>query len=649
MTVDFSYRAQPSRIVFGSGTLGQAHAELERLGRARALVLASPSLAEAGSRIEQVLDRSAVARFDGAAAHTPVEVTEHALALLRETESDCVVAVGGGSTIGLAKALAWRTGVDQIVLPTTYAGSEATPILGETRAGHKTVRSSPDVLPETVIYDVELSRQLPLALTVTSAVNALAHAVEALYSADANPLADGVAVESIRRIARGLRGIVAGDPADLEARSDLLRGAWLAGTCLGTVGMGLHHKLCHVLGGTFALPHAPTHTIVLPQVMAYNAATAPEAMARIAEALGGTDAPAAVCDLIAEAGGPTALRDLGLAEEDLARAAELATAEPYPNPRPVTREAVRAVLHDAWAGRRSGPPAGLERLTRQVTGTFAGTPDPRSRRLLGDLVARLHSYAIDNSLTQAEWQRGIDFLTRTGRLCDDTRQEFVLLSDVLGLSSVVDALTTSRLPDATPSAVLGPFYVDNPPEFDSGADLARDVPGVPLYVDIVVTDTDARPVPGAVVDVWQSNQDGFYDVQLTGLDQLALRGRLRTDAQGRLRFWSTLPAEYPIPTDGPVGALLAATGRHPYRAPHLHFLIDAPGYQSLITQLFVAGGRYLDSDAVFGVKDELIVEFARREGATPDGRQVDGPWRSLTYTFRISRSPASQRTQDLSE
>ncbi|MCE3555414.1 maleylacetate reductase and hydroxyquinol 1,2-dioxygenase domain-containing protein [Pseudonocardia sp. RS11V-5] len=629
----FTYTAQPARIVFGSGTLERVADEVARLGRSRALVLAGEHLRAVGDRVEEILGPLAAGRFDGAAMHTPVEVTEQALAVLRETGADCVVAVGGGSTTGLAKALAVRTGVDQVVLPSTYAGSEVTPVLGETEDGVKTTRADPAILPETVIYDVELSAGLPRPLAVTSAVNALAHAVEALYSPDANPVVDGMALDAIRHLARGLRALDSG-----RGRADLLRGAWLAGTCLGAVGMGLHHKLCHTLGGSFGLPHAPTHTVVLPHAMAYNAAAAPEAMRRVAEALGTADAPTAVFDLIVEAGGPTSLRELGLAEADLGRAADLAVGKPYPNPAPLTRDGLAGLLRRAWAGERpaGGAVSTIDALTAQVVATFAGTEDARLGALLTDLVPRLHAFAVDNDLTQAEWQQGIDFLTRTGQTCTDTRQEFVLLSDTLGLSSVVDVLDNSRTPDTTPSAVLGPFYVEGPPELPQGADVSAGLPGTPLYVDVTVTDTDDRPVAGAVVDVWQSNEDGFYDVQLPDLDGPVLRGRLRTDDGGRLRFRSILPSEYPIPDDGPVGGMLRAAGRHPYRAPHLHFMIDAPGHRRLITQLFVRGGRYLDSDTVFGVKEDLVVDFVPRTGPTPDGAPVAGEWRELRYTFRIA-------------
>jgi alcohol dehydrogenase class IV/protocatechuate 3,4-dioxygenase beta subunit len=631
----FSYTPHPVRVVFGVGSRTQVRDEVERLGRKRALVLTGPQLAEAGDDVEKLLGPLAAARFDGAAMHTPVSVTEHALELAAGTGFDCVVAIGGGSTTGLAKAIAVRTGADQVILPTTYAGSEVTPVLGETAGGVKTTRSSPEILPETVIYDVELSRHLPVPLTITSAVNALAHVVEALYSPDANRAVDGLALEAIRRLADGIRRIGA-DPGDLEIRSELLHGAWLAGTCLGAVGMGLHHKLCHTLGGSFDLPHSPTHTVVLPHAMSYNATAAPEPMRRIADALGALDAPAAVYDLIDHAGGPTALRDLGLPESALPRAAELATAHPYPNPRPLTLDGIAALLRDAWHGTRpTGIGATVDRLTAQVVASFADTPDPRLRHLLGDLARRLHSFAAANDLTQDEWQHAIDFLTRTGQLSSSTRQEFVLLSDSLGLSSVVDALTSSRKQTATPSAVLGPFYVAGPPELEQGTDIAQGMTGVPLHVDVLVRDTEDRPLADATVDVWQSNEDGFYDVQLPDLDGPVLRGRLRTDADGRLRFWSILPSAYPIPTDGPVGEMLTAANRHAFRAPHLHFMIHVAGDTKLITQLFVAGGDYLDSDAVFGVKDDLVVDFVSRTGPTPDGRLIDGEWREVSFTFRV--------------
>ena len=275
-------------------------------------------------------------------------------------------------------------------------------------------------------------------------------------------------------------------------------------------------------------------------------------------------------------------------------------------------------------------------LVDAVVASFDACPDPRLKELMVSLVRHLHAFIREVRLTEREWAAAIDFLTRAGHITTDTRQEFVLLSDTLGLSSVVDVLTNSRTPDSTPSAVLGPFYVEGPPELDQGSDISRGAAGTPLFVDVLVTDTADQPVTDAVVDVWQSNDDGFYDVQLPEIEGPVLRGRLRTDGAGRLRFWSILPCAYPIPADGPVGDMLAATGRHPYRAPHVHFMIQSARHQQLITQLFVRGGDYLDSDAVFGVKDDLIVDFVPRSGPTPDGRAVDGDWRELSFTFRLA-------------
>jgi protocatechuate 3,4-dioxygenase beta subunit len=556
------------------------------------------------------------------------------------------VAVGGGSTKGLAKALALRTDLPQLILPTTYAGSEVTPVLGETRDGRKTTVTSPAVLPETVVYDVEFTRSLPVDLSVNSAVNAMAHAVEALYSPQSNPVVDAMALDAVARIARALPSVVA-EPSGISARADLLHAAWLAGTCLASVGMGLHHKLCHTLGGALGLPHAETHTVILPHAMAYNAPAAQGVMSRIADALGVVDAPSGLFDLIASLGGPTSLADLGMAEEDLPQAARMATATPYPNPRELTSQGIETLLRGAWQGRRPAapmtpaPPAraatvDTNGLTNQVVASFADAPDPRVGHLLSDLVRHLHHFVTSNDVTDSEWQYAVDFLTRTGQISSSTRQEFVLLSDTLGVSSIVDLLTHSRTPETTPSAVLGPFYTEGPPETAQGGDISRGVDGTPLWADIRITDTDGRPLPDAVVDVWQSNKDGFYDVQLPEFDGPVLRGRLRTDGQGRLRFWTILPAEYPIPDDGPVGQMLKAVSRHPYRAPHLHFMISAPGHRRLITQLFVKGGRYLDSDTVFGVKEGLVVDFTPRVGAPPDGRAVEGEWRSLDFTFRIA-------------
>ena len=288
--------------------------------------------------------------YTGAAMHTPVEVTEDALALVRERGVDCLIALGGGSTIGLAKAIALRTDLPQIAIPTTYAGSEMTPILGETRDGLKTTQKSQKVLPETVIYDVGLTMTLPAGLSGTSGINAIAHAVEALYAEDANPIISVLAEQSIAALGRALPKIAA-DPGDRDARSDAQYGAFLAGACLGSVGMALHHKLCHTLGGTFDLPHSETHTIVLPHALAYNAPAVPRAVEAVARALGVTDAPRGIYDLASDVGAPRALKDLGMPESGIDKATDIAL--------------VKSVLEPAPAGAGSDPHTDCARLGRR--------------------------------------------------------------------------------------------------------------------------------------------------------------------------------------------------------------------------------------------------------------------------------------------
>jgi alcohol dehydrogenase class IV len=263
------------------------------------------------------------------------------------------VAIGGGSTTGLGKAIALDSGLPILAIPTTYAGSEMTPIYGITEAGLKKTGKDMRVLPRSVLYDPLLTLSLPVGLSVTSGINAIAHAAEGLYSVEGNPVIDLMAEEGIAAIGRALPNIVA-NPQDVDARSDALYGAWLCGIVLGSVGMALHHKLCHTLGGSFNLPHAETHTVVLPHALAYNAAATPQAMQRIARALGREDGNAAqaVFDLAQANGAPVALRDIGMKAEDLDRACEIALQNQYPNPRPLEAGAIRQLLQDAFEGRR---------------------------------------------------------------------------------------------------------------------------------------------------------------------------------------------------------------------------------------------------------------------------------------------------------
>jgi alcohol dehydrogenase class IV len=283
--------------------------------------------------------------------HVPIETAREARAYAAQVGADCAVAIGGGSTVGLGKAIALESSLPIIAIPTTYAGSEMTSIYGITEAGMKKTGRDDRVLPRTVLYDPELSAGLPVGMSITSGINAIAHAAEGLYSVTTNPIIEIMAEQGIAALGRALPRIHA-QPRDMEARSDALYGAWLCGTVLASVDMALHHKLCHTLGGSFNLPHAETHTIVLPHALAYNAAAAPEAMRKIARALEGKSAAQAVFDLAKDNGAPVALKDIGMKAQDLDKACEIAMGNQYPNPRPLERVAIRALLQDAFEGAR---------------------------------------------------------------------------------------------------------------------------------------------------------------------------------------------------------------------------------------------------------------------------------------------------------
>lgn len=345
----FVYNGLPARVVFADGAMSKLAGEIEKLGAKSVLVITTPNQKEDGVALAAELKRFGARLYTNATMHTPVDVTEDALRLVRESGTDLLVALGGGSTIGLGKAIALRTDLTQIAIPTTYAGSEMTPILGETKDGLKTTQRSLKILPEIVIYDVELTMSLPVGLSGTSGINAIAHSVEALYAEDNNPIINLMAEESITALGRALPKIAA-NPKDREARSDAQYGAFLAGACLGAVGMALHHKLCHTLGGTFDLPHAETHTIVLPHALAYNAPAVPNALAAVGRALGTEDAALGIFELSGRVGAPRALRDLGMPEDGIDKAADMALANPYWNPRPLERRGIRELISRAWAG-----------------------------------------------------------------------------------------------------------------------------------------------------------------------------------------------------------------------------------------------------------------------------------------------------------
>jgi maleylacetate reductase len=344
MTAPFTFAGLTTRVVFGHGTLTQVPDEVARLGHSRPMVLSTSH--QAGQATALAAAVGAVATFTEAAMHTPVEVTEAAVAAYRAAGADCVVSLGGGSTTGLGKAIAVRTGADQVVVPTTYAGSEMTDILGETAGGEKTTRRDASIRPEVVVYDVDLTLSLPVGLTVTSALNAIAHAMEGFYAPDRNPVTDLLGKDALRAFKRALPMLM-GDPQNAGARADALYAAWGCSTALGQVSMALHHKLAHVLGGSFGTPHAETHAILLPHTTAYNMAAVPELLAPITETFGG---PAGLWQFAKRLGAPMALRDFGLTEADMDRAADIATKNPYANPAPVTREGIRQLLQNALTG-----------------------------------------------------------------------------------------------------------------------------------------------------------------------------------------------------------------------------------------------------------------------------------------------------------
>ena len=348
---NFVYTGLPMRVVFGTGSIACLADEVEKLGAKRALVLSTPGRGDSVRKVAESLGGRLAGIYAKAVMHVPVEVAEDARRVAKELGADCCISVGGGSTTGLGKAIALTSGMPIISVPTTYSGSEMTTILGMTEGGAKKTLRDPKVLPRTVIYDPALTLGLPVAISAASGMNAMAHCVEALYASDGNPISSLQAEEGIRALAAALPRLVKA-PLDMEARSDALYGAWLSGVSFATTGMGLHHKLCHVLGGTFNLPHAETHSIVLPHAARYNRDAAPEAMARIARALGATDAPQGLWDLEAGLGLEMRLAGIGMPKAGLERAAGIATVSPYPNPRPVEYAGVLSLLHDAYEGRR---------------------------------------------------------------------------------------------------------------------------------------------------------------------------------------------------------------------------------------------------------------------------------------------------------
>jgi maleylacetate reductase len=680
------------RVVFADGALGQLTAEAELLRATRILLIAGRS-GEVSDRAADLLAGRLAGRFGSVRQHVPGDLAASVASEARRVRADWIVSVGGGSATGLAKICALETGLPVLAVPTTYAGSEMTPVWGRTDGTVKRTGRDIRVLPRTVIYDPVLLAGMPPELAGPSGMNALAHCVEALYAPAADPLTSMSARSGAQLIATALPAVCATtDPAassDIAAVRALLWASCLAGRAFGTVGGSLHHSLCHLLGGFAVLPHAQTHAVVLPQVVAFLAPVLGAELGWLADALAisADDVAGAIWDLGATARTPAGLRALGLPEDSLPLIAD-ALAERNPvSPRPLDRADALALVTAAWLGDRPAPsrpdpaaspglagasagttasssaataePMTAAALTQTVLDRLQATPDPRLRQIVTSLIRSLHGFLTDVTLTPDEWLAAVRFLTATGQISDERRQEFILLSDTLGVSMLVDLLAgpsgTGAVGAATESTVLGPFYVPGSPERDYGSSISERPSGEPAWVTGRVTDVDGNPIAGAMLDVWQNADDMLYAAQNPDSPANNLRGVFRTRPDGSYAFLGVRPTDYPIPADGPVGHLLASTGRHPWRPAHIHVIVSAPGYHTVATHIFDSGSKYLASDAVFAVKSSLVRDFVRHEpspdgAATPAGLAAPGgvtlpegvppgqAWYSLRHDFRLSRA-----------
>lgn len=354
--INFGYKALPWNIIFAPGALQRLPGELDKLGFSRALVLSTPQQTDQGQSVVDLLGERAVGLFDQAVMHVPADTVEQAIREVKRLDADCTVSIGGGSTTGLGKALALRIDLPNIVIPTSYAGSEMTNIWGITEHDRKVTGRDDRVVPTLTIYDPELTLTLPAKFAGPSGLNAMAQAVVNVASGEANPIVSVMAVDAVRALAKGLPKIVS-EPDNMQARSEVLYGACLAGGSLGTGTTSLHHRLCHTFGGTFNTPHAETHTILLPHCVAYNASATSEGTAKLADAMGVENAAMGIFELAKTVGAPTALKDIGIQEQDLDKAAQIATESPVNNPEPVTTERVRKLLENAFHGH---PPSAID-------------------------------------------------------------------------------------------------------------------------------------------------------------------------------------------------------------------------------------------------------------------------------------------------
>ncbi len=351
---NFNYKALPWNIQFGEGALQRLPEELDKLGYTRALILATPEQAEQGQELVTLLGERAAGLFSQAVMHVPAETVEQAIQEVDRLNADCSVSIGGGSTTGLGKALALKLRLPNIVIPTSYAGSEMTNIWGITENERKVTGRDDRVVPTLVVYDPALTLTLPARFAGPSGLNAMAQAVVNVAAENTNPIVALMATEAVRALSHSLPKVIA-EPDNMNARAEALYGACLAGGSLGTGTTSLHHRLCHTFGGTFNTPHAETHTILLPHCVAYNAAATAEGTGRLAAAMGVDNAAIGIFNLAKTVGAPTALKDIGIQEADLDKAAEIATESPVNNPEPVTTERVRALLQNAYEGSEPHP------------------------------------------------------------------------------------------------------------------------------------------------------------------------------------------------------------------------------------------------------------------------------------------------------
>lgn len=349
MTRIFEYNGLPAHVIFGYETLDRVRAEVEKLEIKRAIVLTTPGSKEKGNQISELLGSISAGVYPFAKMHTPVNVTEDALTFFHAQKANGIVAIGGGSTIGLGKAIALRTDCPQLVIPTTYAGSEMSPYLGQTENGLKTTITSRKVLPETVIYDVALTHTLPARFTAASGINAIAHAAEALYAKNTNPIVKLIAAEGISVLREALPKVVQ-NLDDRQGRFNALYGTWLCSIVLGQVSMALHHKICHAIGGSFNLPHADIHANVLPHAIAYNSKAAALAVETIATSIGDQNAALGLYNLNKEIGVYASLKDLGMPESGIEIILDQIMTTPYWNPRKMNRGALNKLLQRVWTG-----------------------------------------------------------------------------------------------------------------------------------------------------------------------------------------------------------------------------------------------------------------------------------------------------------